>query len=61
MDEMLAELPKPVVNAYRFRSEVERPVKDMLEKFPRHPDMILKKLSKFVEKESNRYVRVRYL
>ena len=56
MEQMLSELPKPVVNEYRFRSEVERPVKEMLDKFPRHPDMILTKLSKFIEKEANRYV-----
>ena len=51
---MLAELPEPVLNSYRFRSEVERPASDMLEKFPAHPDMIIGKLVKFIEKENNR-------
>ena len=54
MNQMLAELPEPVLNSYRFRSEVERPASDMLEKFPAHPDMIIGKLVKFIEKENNR-------
>jgi len=38
----------------RFEIEVVKPHKDMRTKFPRHPDMVIQKLSKLVEKERNR-------
>ena len=46
---------KPVrLDAARFEIEVIKPHKSMRAKFPQHPDMVIKKLSKLLEKERNR-------
>ena len=47
---------KPVrLDVARFEIEVVKPHKDMRAKFPKHPDMVIQKLSKLLEKERNRY------
>ena len=53
--EMLDHLPPPELDEFNFRSEVVRPQEDMVEKFPRHPEMILAKLEKVVKAEAERY------
>ena len=53
--EMLEHLPKPELDEFSFLSEVVRPHEDMVEKFPRHPEMILTKLEKIVKAEAERY------
>ncbi len=49
--EVLQRLPKPALDEYQFRADVVQVQEDMLEKFPKHPDMILDKLAQLVEKE----------
>jgi hypothetical protein len=46
---------KPLrVDMARFEIEVLKPHKDMKAKFPNHPDMIISKLFKIINKEQNR-------
>lgn len=46
---------RPVrLDAARFEVEVVKPYRDMRAKFADHPDMIIKKLSKFVDMEKNK-------
>ena len=47
---------KPLkVDMARFEIEVLKPHKDMLKKFPKHPDMVISKLFKVIRKEENRF------
>ena len=52
--DFLSRLPAPEIDEYDFRAEVVRPQQEMIEKFPKHPEMVLKKLEKFVEKEEKK-------
>ena len=54
LDEMLDALPPPELNEFKFRSEVERPTREMIEKFPKHPEMVLGKLKKLLEREEKK-------
>ena len=46
---------KPLrLDVARFEIEVVKPHKDMLAKFPKHPEMVIKKLSKLLDKEKNK-------
>jgi hypothetical protein len=54
ISEVLERLPTPTLNQFQFESDVMRPHKDMLEKFPAHPSMIITKLAKIVEKEEEK-------
>ena len=46
---------KPLrVDTARFEIEVIKPHRDMKSKFPNHPDMIINKLSKILQKEENK-------
>ena len=38
-----------------FEEEVANPLREMVNKFPDHPDMIIKKLSKQIRSEESRY------
>ena len=46
---------KPLrLDVARFEIEVVKPHKDMRAKFPKHPDMVINKLSKLLDKEKNK-------
>lgn len=46
---------KPLrLDVARFEIEVVKPHKDMRAKFPKHPDMVINKLSKLLDKERNK-------
>ena len=46
---------KPLrLDVARFEIEVVKPHKDMRAKFPKHPDMVINKLSKLLEREKNK-------
>ena len=48
---------KPLrLDVARFEIEVVKPHKDMRAKFPKHPDMVINKLSKLLDKERNKWV-----
>ena len=49
--DVINNLPEPQLDELEFKAEVVRPHREMVEKFPRHPDSILKKLLKFIDKE----------
>ncbi len=49
-----AKWPKPKMDLRRFEVEVVKPHKDMRAKFPKHPNLVIKKLARIVEKEQNK-------
>lgn len=53
--DMLQALPIPRIDEMDFRSDVVRPMQQMVEKFPKHPNMVIQKLQKVVSDEENRW------
>eukprot|EP00095_Tigriopus_kingsejongensis_P003318 maker-scaffold612_size124412-snap-gene-0.25 protein:Tk03318 transcript:maker-scaffold612_size124412-snap-gene-0.25-mRNA-1 annotation:"beta- -n-acetylgalactosaminyltransferase bre-4-like" len=52
--QILDNLPEPQVDEYLFKSRVLRPHEGMIEKFPKHPAMVIDKLDRFVDVEAEK-------
>merc|ERR550539_1162966 len=54
ISQVLKRLPEPKLDEFMFESDVVRPQRDMVEKFPGHPGLVINKLNKVIEKEERR-------